>query len=341
MRDAAMTAHRANRGQEEGGTVVTRFAPSPTGRLHLGHAASAIAAHDFARARGGRFLLRIEDIDGTRRRPEHVAAILADLAWLGLTWEGPVFQSERLPLYAAALERLRAAGLVYPCFCTRVEIAAASLHAPHGPEPAYPGGCRGLVAPNLERAHCWRLDVAKAFATLPSAGRRTAARQRDGGGGSGPGGPPGAEPSPPCPPRGHGSPPRPGEDLWWHDATAGWVRADPVAHGDVILARKDAPASYHLAVTVDDAAQGVTDVVRGVDLFAATHVHRLLQALLGLPTPRYHHHSLLTGPDGARLAKRHGSPTLAALRDAGEDGTQVAAALRAGRLPVGFAAASA
>ncbi|WP_375391405.1 glutamate--tRNA ligase family protein [uncultured Sphingomonas sp.] len=336
-----MTAQRANRGQGEDGTVVTRFAPSPTGRLHLGHAASAIAAYDLARARGGRFLLRIEDLDGTRRRPEHVAAILADLAWLGLEWEGPVFQSERLPLYAAALARLQAAALVYPCFCTRAEIAAASLQAPHGPEPAYPGTCRRLVAPDLARAHSWRLDVAKALAILPGTGRGTDAPRRGGGGGSDPGGPPGAERPPPCPLHGRGPPPRSGEELWWHDATVGWIEADPAAHGDVILARKDAPASYHLAVTVDDAAQGVTDVVRGVDLFAATHVHRLLQALLGLPTPRYHHHPLLTGPDGARLAKRHGSPTLAARRDAGEDGTQVAAALRAGRLPVGFAAASA
>ncbi len=277
--------------------VVTRFAPSPTGRLHLGHACSAVRAFDVARAGGGRFLLRIEDIDGTRSRPEHVAAILDDLAWLGLAWEGPVFQSARLGLYQAALERLTAAGLVYPCFCTRAEVAAVSLSAPHGAEPVYPGTCRGLRAPDLGRAHCWRLDVERALAAVQ-------------------------------------------EPLRWHDATAGWVNADPAAQGDVILARKDAPASYHLAVTVDDAAQGVTDVVRGVDLFRATDVHRLLQALLGLPTPRYHHHPLLTGPDGARLSKRHGSPTLERLRLAGEDGRAVADRLRLGVLPTGFAAAA-
>ena len=290
-----MTASDAKPGQAR--DVVTRFAPSPTGRLHLGHAYSALKAFDLARAAGGRFLLRIEDIDGTRSRAEHVEAILADLAWLGLSWEGPVFQSARLDLYAAALERLKARGLVYPCLCTRAEIAAASLSAPHGMEPVYPGTCRGLAAPDLSRPHCWRLDVAKALEATNVA-------------------------------------------LRWHDAAAGWVLADPAAQGDVILARKDAPASYHLAVTVDDAAQGVTDVVRGADLFAATDVHRLLQALLGLPIPAYHHHKLLTGPDGARLAKRNGAPTLEALRLAGEDGRSVAHALRQGRLPAGFAAAT-
>ena len=318
-----MTAQPVIRGQAL--AVVSRFAPSPTGRLHLGHAYSAILAHDFAAASGGRFLLRIEDIDGTRSRPEHVDTILADLAWLGLAHEPPVFQSERLPRYAAALAGLQARGLVYPCFCTRSDIAAAS--APHGPEPVYPGKCRGLHDPDLARPHCWRLDVAKACLTLPGAES-------------------GVFPSAPAPvarplrqPASRLPPPRAGKDLWWHDATAGWIAADPAAHGDVILARKDAPASYHLAVTVDDAAQGVTDVVRGVDLFRATDVHRLLQALLGLPTPRYHHHPLLTGPDGARLAKRHGSPTLAAMREAGVDGAALASELRAGRVPTGFAAA--
>ena len=241
--------------------TTTRFAPSPTGRLHLGHAYSAILAHDFARDRGGRFLLRIEDIDGTRSRPEHVATILDDLAWLGLGWDGEVvFQSRRLAHYAAALDRLRAMDLLYPCFCTRAEIAAASLSAPHGPEPLYPGTCRHLTAPDLSRPHCWRIDM--------------------------------------------------------------------------VLARKDAPASYHLAVTVDDAAQGVTDIVRGEDLFAATHVHRLLQALLDLPVPAYHHHALLTDAAGRRLAKRHGAPALADLRAAGMDGRAIADGLRAGRLPM-------
>jgi glutamyl-Q tRNA(Asp) synthetase len=272
--------------------VTTRFAPSPTGRLHLGHAWSAVLAHDFARARGGRFLLRIEDIDGTRSRPAHVAGIVEDLAWLGLAWDGaPVFQSARLDAYAAALDRLRAEGLVYPCFCTRAEIAA-SASAPHGTVPAYPGTCRGRSAPDLARPHCWRLDMAAAMARAGT--------------------------------------------LVWTDGGAA-IAADPLPQGDVVLARKDAPSSYHLAVTVDDAWQGVSDVVRGADLFDATHVHRLLQALLGLPTPAYHHHPLLTGADGARLAKRHGAPTLASLREGGADGRRIADDLRAGRLPSGYA----
>jgi glutamyl-Q tRNA(Asp) synthetase len=332
-----MTAQPVNRGQGPG--VVTRFAPSPTGLLHLGHAFSAVRAHDLADATGGRFLLRIEDIDGTRSRPEYVDAILADLAWLGLSHEPPLFQSQRVALYAAALDRLKDAGLVYPCVCTRAEIAAASAAAPHAAEAAYPGTCRALAAPDLARPHCWRLDTAKALASLDAG---VDLLPREGGG-------PGAAQSavkgtaPPSNPsqlaprlRGGGAE----EALCFHDATAGWTRADPLPQGDVILARKDAPSSYHLAVTVDDAVQGVTDVVRGTDLFAATHIHRLLQALLGLPTPRYHHHPLLTGPDGERLAKRHNSPTLQAMRAAGVDGTQVAADLRAGRLPAGFAAAA-
>lgn len=279
--------------------IVTRFAPSPTGRLHLGHAFSAIRAHDFARERGGRFLLRIEDIDGTRSRREHVETILRDLEWLGLGWDDEiVFQSHRLTLYEAALERLRTAGLIYPCFCTRADIAA-SVSAPHGSDgPIYPGICRGLVAPDLSRPHCWRIDMAKALAAL-----------------AGP--------------------------LSFADSGRSAIPADPLSHGDVVLARKDAPASYHLAVTIDDAAQGVTDIMRGADLFAATHVHRLLQALLDLPVPRYHHHALLTGPDGQRLAKRHGAPTLVALREAGADGPALADTLRRGELPIGFAAAKA
>jgi glutamyl-Q tRNA(Asp) synthetase len=271
--------------------IVTRFAPSPTGRLHLGHAFSAIRAHNFARACGGRFLLRIEDIDGTRSRAEHVATIVDDLAWLGLTWDEPVvFQSARLNLYAAALERLRGMGLLYPCFCTRAEIAEA-MSAPHGPGAIYPGTCRGVDATaRMDAPHCWRLDMAAAVAR------------------TGP--------------------------LDWTDAGE-TIRAVPEEQGDVVLARKDAPASYHLAVTIDDAAQGVTDVVRGRDLFDATHIHRLLQAQLGLSTPRYHHHALLTGPGGVRLAKRHGAPTLAALRESGVDGRALADDLRRGQLPKG------
>ncbi|MDQ2892874.1 MAG: tRNA glutamyl-Q(34) synthetase GluQRS [Pseudomonadota bacterium] len=283
-----MTAQPVIHGQ--GAAYVTRFAPSPTGLLHEGHAYSAILAHDRARAAGGQFLLRIEDIDDTRSRPEHVAAILADLTWLGLTWEGPVFQSARLDRYAAALDRLQRRGLVYPCFCTRAAIAA-SLSAPHGREGvAYPGTCRILTRDEREgrtgEAHCWRLDLGKALDET-------------------------------------------GSDLRWHDAIAGVIAADPTPQGDVILARKDAPASYHLAVTVDDAAQGVTEIVRGVDLFEATHVHRVIQALLGLPTPRYFHHPLLTDTSGERLAKRRGAPSLTALREAGADGVALADHLRA------------
>jgi glutamyl-Q tRNA(Asp) synthetase len=282
---------------------VTRFAPSPTGRLHLGHAYSALLAHDFARARGGAFLLRIEDIDPGRSRAEHVDAIISDLIWLGLEWDGEiVYQSERLALYAEALDRLKAMGLLYPCFCTRADIAA-SASAPHGGaagEPAgplYPGTCGGLRQPDLSRPHAWRLDMAKAVARV-------------------------------------------GSGLAWTDPGAE-TRPAPEAFGDVVLARKDAPASYHLAVTIDDAAQGVTDIVRGRDLFASTHVHRLLQALLDLPTPAYHHHDLLTGADGRRLAKRRGAPALADLRAAGIDPGELVASLRRGELPAGYSLADA
>lgn len=277
--------------------VVTRFAPSPTGRLHIGHGWSALMAHDAARATGGLFRLRIEDIDGARSREDHVAGIVEDLRWLGIDWDGAVVrQSERLALYAGALDRLRAMRLVYPCFCTRADIQAqwtASATAPHGSAFAiYPGACRHLPEPDLSRPHAWRLDMAKAVAL------------------AGP--------------------------LTWVDETAGAIRADPLAAGDVVLARKDAPTSYHLAATVDDAAMGVTDVLRGRDLMAATDVHRLLQALLGLPTPRYRHHPLLVGPDGRRLAKRDGGLALADLRAAGADPRELAADLRARRFPVGI-----
>lgn len=278
--------------------AVTRFAPSPTGRLHLGHAYSALLAHDFARERGGTFLLRIEDIDPGRSRPEFVDGIIEDLLWLDLEWDGEMlYQSERLPLYAAALERLKADGLVYPCFCTRADIAASAA-APQGPDgaPAYPGTCRGLSDPDLARPHAWRLDVAKA----------------------------GARAGP----------------LHWHDGDTE-VKAEPAAFGDVVLARKDAPASYHLAVTLDDAAQGITDVVRGRDLYACTDVHRLLQALLELPTPEYHHHGLLADAEGNRLAKRHRAPSLADLRGAGADPALLVASLRRGELPAGYSLAQA
>lgn len=286
---------------------VSRFAPSPTGRLHLGHAYSCTLAHDYARKRGGAFLLRIEDIDPGRTRAAHVDGIIEDLMWLGLEWDGEiVFQSERLDLYREALDRLKEKGLVYPCFCTRSEIAAeiaASASAPHGPDgPLYPGTCRRLgAAERAERCarepHAWRLDVAAAAAAAP------------------------------------------GPLVWWDHGEE--VRAEPEAFGDVVLARKDAPVSYHLAVTVDDAAQGVTDVVRGRDLFAATHVHRLLQALLDLPVPDYHHHALLADAEGRRLAKRHGAPSLADLRAAGADPRELVERLRTGQMPSGYSAASA
>jgi glutamyl-Q tRNA(Asp) synthetase len=269
--------------------IVTRFAPSPTGYLHLGTAYSALFAYEAARAAqaqglGGRFLLRIEDIDTTRCRPEFEAAIYEDLAWLGLAWETPVRrQSEHLAEYAADIERLTADGLVYPCFCTRADIQAEIARAggaPHGAEgPLYPGTCRHLGPAERDRrlaaglAYALRLDVAKALAR------------------TGP--------------------------LTWHDRARGPVEAMPQALGDVVIARKDIPGSYHLAVTHDDHAQGVTLVTRGEDLFAATHIHRLLQALLGLATPEYHHHPLVLGADGTRLAKRSESPTLRTLRDAG------------------------
>ncbi len=283
---------------------ISRFAPSPTGRLHLGHAFSAIRAHDLAREGGGRFLLRIEDIDPGRSREAFVAGIEEDLSWLGLAWDGPVLrQSARIDAYRAALGALGAAGLLYPCFCTRADIAAAAS-APHGPDGngVYPGTCHMLDP--AERARrmaiepfAWRLDMALATAM------------------AGP--------------------------TSWHDVIMGEVDAEPARFGDVVLARKDAPASYHLAVTVDDAWQGVTDVVRGMDLFEATHIHRLLQALLGLPTPQYHHHPLLTDAEGRRLAKRTGAPTLADLRVSGADPHALVDALRAGTIPVGFGVAQA
>lgn len=271
--------------------IVTRFAPSPNGPLHLGHAFSAIVAHDLAAARNGRFVLRIEDIDGTRSRRELTDEFRADLAWLGLSWEDVAPQSARLASYAAAATALRATGLLYPCRCTRAEIAGAA--ADEGPDgPIYPGTCRGAaVDPTGEVA--WRLDVAAAL-------RRT--------------GP-----------------------LTWTDELRGEQAARPELAGDVVLVRKDraTPASYHLAATLDDAADGVTLVTRGMDLFAASHVHRLLQALLGLPVPRWHHHPLLLDRGGRKLAKRRGSPSLADRRRAGEDGRALARALRDGRLPAG------
>jgi glutamyl-Q tRNA(Asp) synthetase len=276
--------------------IVTRFAPSPNGPLHLGHAWSAIVAHDLAHTRGGRFLLRIEDIDGERSRRELPDAFRADLAWLGLEWTEVASQSARVDDYKAAAGRLRDMGLLYPCRCTRAEIAKSARET--GPDgPVYPGTCRN-AALDPGRPAAWRLDVGQAL-------RRT--------------GP-----------------------LTWSDELAGQQVARPELSGDVVLVRKDTgtPASYHLAATLDDAADGVTLVTRGMDLFAASHIHRLLQALLGLPVPKWHHHPLLLGPDGRKLAKRRGagesSLGLAGRRRAGEDGRALAEALRNSRLPAGI-----
>lgn len=274
-------------------TLTTRFAPSPTGLLHLGHAYSALLAHDAARAAGGRFILRIEDIDTARCRAEFVAAIEADLRWLGLDWERPVRrQSEHMADYRAALDRLDGMGLLYPCFLSRKELDAA-LSAPHhrpmqGPEgPAVVDTDR--LMPAAERAA--RLASGEPYALRL---RMAAAIARVG-------------------------------DLAWDDRRHGAQAANPAVFGDVVLARKDTPASYHLAVVVDDALQGVTLVVRGDDLFQATHVHRLLQALLGLPVPTYRHHPLLTDPEGRRYAKRDRGLTLQALREAGRTPAEVRA----------------
>jgi len=275
--------------------VVTRFAPSPTGWLHLGHAFAAIFAHDHARNAGGRFLLRLEDIDSTRARPEYETALYEDLSWLGLTWELPMRrQSDHFADYAAALDQLRAQGLLYPCFCTRREIQDEIAHAgqaPHGPDGVlYPGTCRARS--EAERAdiiatgqpYALRLDVAQAVARV-------------------------------------------GKELRWEDAADGSHIATPQIFGDVVLARKDTPASYHLAVVVDDALQGVTLVTRGADLLPATHLHRLLIALLDLPVPQWHHHALILDEAGKRLAKRDNVRALRTLRDEGWTPEQVRAAL--------------
>jgi glutamyl-Q tRNA(Asp) synthetase len=264
--------------------TVTRFAPTPSGYLHIGHAYAALVAWEAARSVGGRYLLRMEDIDRQRCRPEFEQGICDDLRWLGLHWDGPVVrQSDRMDLYDQGLTQLDRLGVLYPCFCTRKRIRAEIAHAgqaPHGVgEAVYPGICRTLdVAERRRRiqageAFALRLDVARALEL------------------TGP--------------------------LTWYDVRAGTVAACPEELGDVVLARKDIPTSYHLAVTVDDARQGVSLVTRGEDLFQATHVHRLLQALLGLRTPRYYHHNIVADADGLRLAKRNQATTLRLLRQSG------------------------
>jgi glutamyl-Q tRNA(Asp) synthetase len=272
-------------------TTVTRFAPSPTGHLHLGHAHSALFAHRIARAAGGKFLLRLEDIDPGRCRPAFAEAIFHDLAWLGLAWARPVrVQSQHLPDYRAVLDQLSARGLLYPCFCTRADIAreiAASAHAPHGPDGVlYPGTCRALSPAERQARidagtpYALRLDMARAVTEVGALAFID------------------------------------GEDT---------VTATPEIFGDVVLGRKDVPASYHLCVTHDDAAQGVTLVTRAEDLRPATHLHRLLQALMGWKVPAWRHHALLVGPDGRRYAKRDRSVSLSDLREAGRTPSEVRA----------------
>ncbi len=272
---------------------VTRFAPSPTGLLHLGHACAAWFAWRHARQAGGRFLLRIEDIDPGRCRAEFAEAIEDDLRWLGLDWDGPVrVQSHHLPDYAADLAALEARSLLYPCFCSRAEIArevAASASAPHGPDgaPLYPGTCRHLDAATRQQRiaagqpHAWRLDMGRAAAAVPP--------------------------------------------LSLSDAAQGRVPCAPERFGDVVLGRRDAPASYHLCATHDDALAGVTLVTRGIDLRPAADLHRLLQQLMGWPETAYAHHALVTDANGRRLSKRDHDATLRSLREAGHSPAAVLA----------------
>ncbi|WP_367268018.1 tRNA glutamyl-Q(34) synthetase GluQRS [Reyranella sp.] len=277
-------------------SIVTRFAPSPTGELHLGSAYSARIAWQQAREVGGTFLVRIEDTDIRRCRREYETAILEDLRWLGLDWDGEVRrQSDHFADYGKVLDQLDARGLIYPCFCTRADIAreiAAAASAPHGPDgPLYPGTCRSLSIE--ERRHriaaghelCMRLDAVRA-----------------------------AEQAGP---------------YSFVDETRGRIEGQPLLMGDFVIARKDTPTSYHLAVTVDDHLQGVTLVTRGEDLLPSTHVHGLLQKLLGYAAPQYAHHRLLTDSDGRRFAKRDKDLTIRALRDAGKTPDDVFALIAA------------
>lgn len=267
----------------DGEAFRTRFAPSPTGYLHIGHAYAALFARETAHASGGKFLLRVEDIDGHRCRPEFEDAIYKDLNWMELYWDGtPWRQSDRMAIYEAALKELDALGVIYPCFCSRKQIRAQieeAGQAPHGvhDEMIYPGICRNLDAKEREsrmsrgQAYALRLDVAKAAAKVGQ--------------------------------------------LFWQDFRGGLIEARPQILGDAVIARKDTPTSYHLAVTIDDYMQEINLVTRGEDLFEVTHVHRLLQALLGIKTPYYYHHNLLADKTGARLSKRNRAITLRNLRD--------------------------
>lgn len=288
--------------------LVTRFAPSPTGRLHKGHAFSALTAWRTAREAGGRFLLRIEDIDPTRCRPEFEDAILKDLAWLGIDWDGPVRrQSDHLDDYAAAIDELRARDLLYRCFRTRKDILDAIGDAPHGAlEAARPGPHPPEEEARLMtegRPFAWRLSLDRARESLGEAAWSGLSFQEENAG---------------------------------PDGEAGRIVARPETAGDVVLARKDAAVAYHLAVTHDDALQGVTHVIRSQDLFEATHIQVLIQTLMGWPTPVYRHHRLLTGPDGRRYAKRDRSVTLAELRATGMTAADLKAeimAVQAGAAP--------
>ncbi|MGB2401824.1 MAG: tRNA glutamyl-Q(34) synthetase GluQRS [Akkermansiaceae bacterium] len=272
--------------------MISRFAPSPTGPLHLGHAYAALFAYELAMDHGGRFLLRFEDIDVTRVRSQYYLAIEQDLAWLGIHWDGtPIRQTDRLSAYAESLDQLKSLNVVYPCFCTRREIQhelKSMVHAPHGHhggEAVYPGTCKSLTS--MERserigqgdAHCWRLDASKASDL------------------TGP--------------------------LVFEDKIKGLIDVSPNLLGDVVLARKDIATSYHLAVVTDDHFQEVTDVTRGEDLLSSTHVHRILQCLLHMAVPIYHHHQLIRDDTGRRLAKRDKGLSLASLREQGRDSEEV------------------
>lgn len=275
--------------------MIARFAPSPTGPLHLGHAYAAVFAYELAMEKGGRFLLRFEDIDVTRVRDQYYLAIERDLVWLGIHWDGtPIRQKDRLPAYTESLLKLKSLHVVYPCFCTRREIQQelkSMINAPHGSEgeAIYPGTCRDLTpTERAERigqgqAHCWRLDARRAIEL------------------TGP--------------------------LVFEDQIKGRLDVDPLLLGDVVLARKDIATSYHLAVVTDDHFQGVTDVTRGEDLLSSTHVHRILQSLLGLAVPVYHHHRLIVDEAGKRLAKRDDALSLATLRDLGKKREDILAML--------------
>ncbi|MHA7820361.1 MAG: tRNA glutamyl-Q(34) synthetase GluQRS [Erythrobacter sp.] len=274
-----------------GAPLVSRFAPSPNGHLHLGHAYSAIVAHDMAKAAGGQFLLRIEDIDGPRSHPEFAEEFRRDLEWLGLEWTEVPAQSTRLDSYRDAAKKLVEAGMLYPCACNRREISDLPVRkTADGVE--YPGSCRSKCESGKgEEPTALRLDVDRALAEVG--------------------------------------------EIVWIDENVGSVVADPRAFGDVVIVRKDLPASYHLAATLDDAADGVTLVTRGKDLLEATHVHRVLQELLGLPVPEWHHHALILDGDGEKLAKRRGSPPLADRREGGEDGKMLAEQLRLRKFQLG------